>query len=331
MEIEESTRPSKRLLDRLYSSLAAGVGAVALVAAAPAGAWADQSNDNSTTTSATGGSSLVAPVTGALQANLACPANVNVLGNQRNSGNCAPGPQANSNSSSTTIAGGNQSAGLVGGPIVAPVTAAGQVNLSCPVNVNVLSNQGNSGNCAPGSQSNANSADTHVTGSGQSAGLLGGPLVAPITAGVGLNVTCPANVNVVSNQQASGDCVGTESYTSRQASGQTSEQASGQTSGQESQTPPGRLPSGTTTGTTTGTTSEISGIGFIGPTSAQSAPAEVVNTAFTEVPGPPDTGAFALGSVARLPALALLVLAMLVLVLLAGAATAVRGLRQERS
>ncbi len=317
MELEESTRPSRRLLDRLCTSLAAGVGAVALVAAAPAGAWADQSNDNSTTTGVASAGSLVAPVTGALQANLACPANVNVLGNQRNSGNCAPGPQTNSNSSSTTVTGGNQSAGLVGGPIVAPVTAAGQVNLSCPVNVNVLSNQGHSGNCAPGSQSNGNSADTHVTGSGQSAGLLGGPLVAPITAGVGLNVTCPTNVNVLSNQQASGDCNGSESQTSQQEIET------------ESETPPGEMSSSTTTSTTT---SEIAGIGFSGATTSQPAPAEVVNTAFTQVPGPPNTGAFGVGdSPASLPALGLLVLAMLVLVVLAGAATAVRGLQRERS
>ncbi len=309
MELDESTRHSRRLLDRVRSSLAAGVGAVALVAAAPAGAWADQSNDNSTTTSVIGGSPLVAPVTGAVQANLACPANVNVLGNQRSSGNCAPGPQTNSNSSSTTVAGGDQSAGLVGGPIAAPVTAAGQVNLSCPVNVNVLSNQGDSGNCAPGPQSNGNRADTHVTGSGQSAGLLGGPLVAPITAGVGLNVTCPTNVNVLSNQQASGDCIDTIS----------------QTSAQESETPPSEIkPSAIT--------SDVADTAFSDTTTFQPAAADVANTGFTEVPGPPNTGAFAVGaSSARLPALGLLVLAALVLALLARAVTAVRGLRQERS
>jgi hypothetical protein len=301
MELGESRRRLAFLL-RLSGGLVAGVGAVALVAASPSTVWADQSNDNSTTTNAAAGAPVVAPVTGAVQVNLACPANVNVLGSQRDSGSCTPGPQANGNSSATTVGGGDQSPGLVGGTLVAPITAAAQLNVSCPVNVNVLSNQRNSGNCAPGSQSNSNSAATRVRSSGDLAGLLGGPLVAPITTGLGLNVTCPTNVNVLSNQQASGDCLDT--------------QAPGSPETPPSSVPPETPPPG---GTSTGPASN-------GPPPAQTYAAEVVTTGVTEAPGPPATGALAVG---RGPG-GFSSPGALVLAVLAAAAMAVRRLQQER-
>jgi hypothetical protein len=280
----------------------AGVGAVALAAAGPSAVWADQSNDNGTTTNAAAGAPVVAPVTGAVQVNLACPANVNVLGSQRDSGSCTPGPQTNGNSSATTVGGDGQPPGLVGGTLVAPITAAAQLNVSCPVNVNVLSNQRNSGNCAPGSQSNGNSAATHVRSSGDVAGLLGGPLVAPITTGLGLNVTCPTNVNVLSNQRASGDCLDTQESGSPETP---------PAAGPPESSPPGGTPSGTAPN---------------GPAPAEAYTAEVVTTGYSQLPGPPETGALAVGRApGGFPALGALVLAVL-----AAAAVAVRRLQQER-
>jgi hypothetical protein len=293
MELD-SKRPSRRPLARLRCGLAAGVGAVALAAAVPVSAWADQSNDNSSATSTGVGGLLVAPITGALQVNLACPANINVLGSQSASGGCEPGSQVNSSSSSTSVAGG-PSAGVVGGPVVAPVTASGQVNVSCPANVNVLSYQSNSGNCAPGSQSNSNGAATHVSGGGDSAG----PVVSPITAGAGVDVTCPVNVNVLSDQWSSGNCVAADSQTSTQGSE--------------------AVPSETSIGDTPGTFSSAS-------TPAEMIASRVAGTAFTDTPGPPNTGAFTVAGVpAAFPALGLLVLAVL-----AAAATVARRLHQER-
>jgi hypothetical protein len=70
---------------RLGGWLVAGAGALALVAAGQSAVWADQSNDNSTTTTVIG-NPLVGPITGALQVNLACPANVNLLADQT----CSP-------------------------------------------------------------------------------------------------------------------------------------------------------------------------------------------------------------------------------------------------
>src|SRR5437899_11797987 len=123
MDLAESPSPRAerpRLLAPLCRGLAVAAG-VAVLALAPAGVWADQSNANSSTTDAAqaGGllrSDVVAPVTAAVGVNLACPANVNVAAAQRDSGNCAPGAQSNSNTS-TTRAGGD-------GILVAPVTAA---------------------------------------------------------------------------------------------------------------------------------------------------------------------------------------------------------------
>jgi len=191
---------TSRWAARLRDGLVACVGVVAIVAAAPAGAWAFQANDNSSATDATGGGlgdAIVAPITAAVQANLGCPLNVNVAANQRDAGSCQPGDQSNSNESATRAG--------VGSLLVAPVTAAVGANLNCPINVNVLANQRNSGNCVPGSQSNANGAATYVGGG--SPDILGGPILAPITTGLGVNVTCPASVNVLSNQTGSGNCL----------------------------------------------------------------------------------------------------------------------------
>jgi hypothetical protein len=288
---------SKRRLARIRCGLVAGVGAVAFVAAGPSVVRADQSNDNSTTTTAAGDAPIVIPITGAVQVNLACPANVNVLGSQSDSGSCAPGDQSNANSSATT-AGGDQP-GLLGGTLVAPLTAAAQANVSCPVNLNVLSNQRDSGNCAPGSQSNSNNAATHVRGSGAVPGLLGGPLVAPITTGVGLNVTCPTNVNVLSNQRASGDCV---------------------------DTPPADTPPGDTPPDSPPVGSALSAPPSAGQPTGSTFSAEVVTTEFSQPPGPPVTGALDVGSTPG----GFQALGALVLAVLAAAAMAVRRLRQDR-
>jgi len=293
---------SKRRLARIRCGLVAGVGAVAFVAAGPSVVRADQSNDNSTTTTVAGDAPIVIPLTGAVQVNLACPANVNVLGSQSDSGSCAPGDQSNANSSATT-AGGDQP-GLLGGTLVAPLTAAVQGNVSCPINANVLSNQRDSGNCAPGSQSNSNSAATHVRGSGAVPGLLGGPLVAPITTGVGLNVTCPTNVNVLSNQRASGDCVDSP----------------------PADTPPADAPPGDAPPDSPPVGSALSVPPAGGQPTGSTFSAEVVTTEFSQPPGPPVAGALDVGSTpGGFPALGALVLAVL-----AAAAMAVRRLRQVR-
>jgi hypothetical protein len=291
MELGESRR-------RLGAWLLAGVGAVALAAAGPAGVRADQSNDSSSTTTAAADDPVVAPVTGAVQVNVACPANVNVLADQDGTGSCAPGAQGNANSSSTTA--GGDSPGLAGGTLVAPVTTAAQINLSCPINVNVVSRQRDSGNCAPGDQSNSNSADTRVRGGGTVADVLGGPLVAPVTSGVGLNVTCPTDVDVLSAQQSSGDCVaGTGSSDGPPAS------PSPGTTG----TPPDGPPPETTQS---------------GPSPVQTSTGPVATAGLSQVPGPPATGAFGMGGAGGFPVLGALVLAVL-----AAAAVAVRRSRQE--
>jgi hypothetical protein len=298
MELGESIRrPSRQRV-----GLLAALGAVAFVAAGPAVAWADQSNDNSTTTNATGGAPVVAPVTGALQLNLACAANLNVLGNQAGSGSCSPDAQANSNSSATTV-GGDGVMGLVAGTVVAPITAAVQANVNCPINVNVLSSQRSSGNCTPGPQSNANTATTHVRTGGALADVLGGPIVAPITTGVGLNVTCPANVNVLSSQQGSGLCLDTPATSSV----------------------PDAPPSGPPVAPPAGDSPPADSV----PVPAD-APATTTMTADSQLPGPPDAGATSVGqavgrAVGRFPALG-----ALVLVVLAGAAMAVRRFQQDR-
>ena len=63
-----------------------------------------------------------------------------------------------------------------------------------------------------------------------------------------------------------------------------------------------------------------------GPPPADAYTAEVVTTGFSDAPGPPETGAHALGGTpARFPALGTLVLAVL-----AAAAIVVRRLRQDR-
>ncbi|HEY4025879.1 MAG TPA: hypothetical protein VGO86_05555 [Candidatus Dormibacteraeota bacterium] len=122
----------------------------------------DQSSANRGVTQVAGGGSrggpIVAPVTGAVGANLACPADVNVLSSQRDSGNCRLGDQSNANRTTTRVGGGGA------GAIVAPVTGAIGLNLACPIVFNVLSSQQRGGDCTAGDQSNTNDGATHVGG-----------------------------------------------------------------------------------------------------------------------------------------------------------------------
>src|SRR5207253_3319424 len=126
--------------------------------------------------------------------------NVNVLSNQRNSGNQSGGGTSQSNHNRSTSVVNNQgatSAAPVSGPVVAPATVGVGTNANGPVNVNVLSNQRDSGNQSGGdpSQSNSNRSTTVVDNSGaDSAGLISGPVVAPVTVGVGTNANGPVNV-----------------------------------------------------------------------------------------------------------------------------------------
>lgn len=269
---------TSRWAARLRDGLVACVGVVAIMAAAPAGAWAFQANDNSSATDATGGGlgdAIVAPITAAVQANLGCPLNVNVAANQRDSGSCQPGDQSNSNESATRAG--------VGSLLVAPVTAAVGANLNCPINLNVLANQRNSGNCVPGSQSNANGAATYVGGG--SPDILGGPILAPITTGLGVNVTCPASVNVLSNQTDSGNCL----VDAPPAAGPTPDAP-------PTAQPPGDGPPGDA------------------PGSAYAGGLLPADAAAADAPLPPSTGALSIGRArdAAFPALGLVVLVVLV-------------------
>ena len=61
---------------------------------------------------------------------------------QANTGNGGgSGSQSNVNGSTTIVGNRGQSAGLIAGPIVAPVTAGAQTNASGPINLNPLGNQ----------------------------------------------------------------------------------------------------------------------------------------------------------------------------------------------
>jgi hypothetical protein len=221
----DSIHESVRRLLRWRYLLVAGVSVAAWVAIGSTSALAadrghvHQSNTNTSTTAvdnndgqSTGlvSGPIVTPVTVGVQTNLTGPVNVNALGNQSDSGN---GPasvdQSNSNASTTVVDNHNaQSAGVLAGPVVAPVTVAVQTNANGPVNVNAGSNQANSGNGAADgvSQSNVNSSDTFVDNSGaQSTGVVSGPIVVPITLGVQNNIEGPLNGNLASNQADSGN------------------------------------------------------------------------------------------------------------------------------
>ncbi len=218
--IHESVR---RLLPWRYL-VVAGVSVAAWVAIGSTSAFADdhQSNSNTSTTVVDNNGAqstglitgpIVVPVTLGVQTNATGPVNLNLLGNQAGSGNGAASvSQANTNGSTTAVDNRNaQSAGLVSGPIVAPVTVGVQTNANGPVNVNAVSNQANSGNGAGGdvSQSNVNRASTAVDNrNAQSAGLIAGPIVAPVTVGVQTNADGPFNVNALSNQSNSGNGAG---------------------------------------------------------------------------------------------------------------------------
>jgi hypothetical protein len=122
--------------------------------------------------------------------------------------------QSNQNRSTTVVNNqGAHSVAPVSGPIVAPASVGVGTNANGPVNVNVLSNQRNSGNQSGGgtSQSNHNRSFTFLDNSGaDSAGLISGPIiVVPVTVGVGTNLNGPLNVNVLSNQRNSGNQGGT--------------------------------------------------------------------------------------------------------------------------
>jgi hypothetical protein len=283
---------TSRWAARLRASLVAGAGVVAIVVAAPSGAWAFQANDNSSATDATGGGLLgvVAPITSAVQANVGCPINVNIAANQSDSGVCQPDDQSNSNSSSTLAGAGSL--------IVAPITAAAGINLNCPVNVNVLANQRNSGSCVPSSQSNANDATTFVGGG--SPDVLGGPIVAPLTTGLGVNATCPANVNVLSNQTDSGNCLPAVAAPASPAPANPAPDAS---------PPSTSAPSGDAPADDAPPVAYSGGL----------LPADA-----TDAPLPPSAGAVAIGGPAR--AVAFPALGVLVLVVLASAALAARRL-----
>src|SRR5262249_10494255 len=116
--------------------------------------------------------------------------------------------QTNANTSTTVVANrGTQSAGLVSGPVVAPITAGVQTNANGPINANVLADQADSGNAGTGdpTQTNVDSSFTFVdNGAAQSAGVVAGPVVAPVTLGVQTNLNGPVNANVLSNQDGSG-------------------------------------------------------------------------------------------------------------------------------
>src|SRR5439155_12657108 len=146
------------------------------------------------------------PVAAAVGTNVTCPLDVNVASDQRRAANCEAGDQSNSGRGTTTVDGGGSRGGLVGGPIVAPVTGGFGLNVSCPAVVNVLSRQRDSANCAAADQSNSGQGSTSVNGGGSRGGLVGGPIVAPITGGIGLNLSCPAVVNVLSSQRDSANC-----------------------------------------------------------------------------------------------------------------------------
>src|SRR5205085_1196504 len=116
--------------------------------------------------------------------------------------------QSNGNRSTAVIDNsGADSAGLISGPVVAPVTVGVGTNANGPVNVNLLSNQRHSGNQSGDVyQSNRNRSISWLDNSGaDSAGLISGPIVAPVTAGLGTNLNGPVNVNLLSNQRHSGN------------------------------------------------------------------------------------------------------------------------------
>ncbi len=155
---------------------------------------------------------VVAPVVPQVGTNLNGPINVNLLSNQDHSGNQGSVEQENENHQATVVQDpSGAAAALVGvaGPVVAPVVPQVGTNLNGPINVNLLSNQDHSGNQGSVEQENENHQATVVQDpSGASTALIGvaGPVVAPVVPQVGTNVNCPINVNVLSNQDHSGNC-----------------------------------------------------------------------------------------------------------------------------
>ncbi len=183
--------------------------------------WAEmvwQSNSNSSKTIVDDDSQsfikvlgpVVAPVTVGVGANVNGPTNVNVLSQQDHSGNAWNSSvwQSNSNSSKTVVDDDSHSFLTILGPVVAPVTIGIGANINGPTNVNVLSQQDESGNSSSNQvwQSNTNSSQTVVHDDSDVFLRLLGPVVAPVTVGVGININCPTNINVLSQQDESGNC-----------------------------------------------------------------------------------------------------------------------------
>jgi hypothetical protein len=160
---------------------------------------------------------IVAPITPQVAGNVNGPNNFNGLSNQDPSGNAVNNSvhQANWNSAATFADAptGIAVAGIgVAGPIVAPITAAGQLNENGPLNGNLLANQQDSGNALNGDvwQSNVNQSLTAAdvpTGVAAAGIGVAGPIVVPVTGQLAGNFNGPNNFNGLSNQEESGNAL----------------------------------------------------------------------------------------------------------------------------
>ena len=101
----------------------------------------------------------------------------------------------------SVVTGGGASTGIVSAPITAPVLTGVGANANAPANANVLGNQNAGGSGGDVSQTNGNASSATVQpSSAQSAGVISAPVVAPLTTGIGVNGSAPADVNVLGNQ-----------------------------------------------------------------------------------------------------------------------------------
>jgi hypothetical protein len=169
---------------------------------------------------------FVIPVNPQVGTNVNGPLNGNVFSDQQKSGNGNTGDvwQANVNGTWTfldnrnaqSVANAFSEVGVaVAGPIVAPISPQVGTNVNGPLNVNGASNQAESGNGNLGDlhQLNWNWSWTWLDNDGaqsEATGLIvpvaaAGPILAPVSPQVGTNVNGPANVELASNQDSSGN------------------------------------------------------------------------------------------------------------------------------